>query len=74
MEIIKLDDFNFLFEKRIGVRLDTKMKIIKEIWKVENSIKKPITKNDDIKEVINVLKSKGYINILTIFVLLIIIL
>ena len=60
MEIIKLDELNFLFCNRIGVRLDTKAKIIKEIWKVEKGVKKSITKKDDIKEVIKILNDKGY--------------
>ena len=60
MEIVKLDDFNFLFDNRIGVRLDTKAKIIKEIWKVEKGVKKSVAKKDDIKEVIKILNDKGY--------------
>ena len=60
MEIVKLDDFNFLFDNQIGVRLDTKAKIIKEIWKVEKGVKKSVAKKDDIKEVIKILNDKGY--------------
>ena len=60
MEIIKLDEFNFLFDNCIGVRLDTKLKVIKEIWKVEKGVKKSITKKDDVKDVIKILNDKGY--------------